>query len=131
MSFAEYLLQRGAVSPEDLLRCIDYRRWLVPFVGTLAVNRGFLSAVQVLGLVEDCERRGMHFGDIAVERDFLSREQVNELLQDQRRTIEPMTECLVKLNILTRVQVEDLSTSWRAGNGADTGAQTSRASDEQ
>jgi len=112
VSFADFLLQRGAVSPEDLLRCIDYRRWLVPFVGTLAVNHGFLSAVQVLGLLEDSERTGKHFGDLVVERGVVTREEVDELLREQREALEPLGKCLIRLGILTRVQVEDLEAAW-------------------
>ena len=85
----------------------------MPFVGTLAVNRGFLNAVQVLSLVEDGEQSGKHFGDLAVERGMLAREQVDELLREQREALEPLGKCLMKLGILTRVQVEDLESGWQ------------------
>ena len=108
MSFAEYLLERGAVSPEDLLRCVDYRRWLLPFVGTLAANRGYLRAAEVLGVVEECERRRCHFGEVAVEKGYLVPEQVEELLEEQSHSVTPLRDCLIRLGILTRVQAEDL-----------------------
>lgn len=108
MSFGEFLLDKKAVTPEDLLRCVDYRRWMVPFIGTLAVNNGFVDAVQVLKVVEICETERRHFGEVATELGFVTTDQVQTLLDEQASSLESLSACLVKLCILTQVQVEDL-----------------------
>ena len=112
-TFAEFLLERQAVSAEDLLRCIDYRRWLLPFIGTLAVNRGILNAVQVLEVLEQCENSQRQFGDVATELGLLTHEQLESLLEEQSQSKESLNRCLVRLGILSRVQLEDLEGEYR------------------
>lgn len=124
MTFAEYLLARGVVSPDDLLRCLDYRRWLLPFIGTVAVNHSFLTAAQVLKIVEQCETQRMQFGEAAIEQGLLDADQVQQLLELQEKAREPLSSCLVKLSILTRIQVEDLEREW-----SESGAMSTAPSD--
>jgi hypothetical protein len=107
-SFPEFLLTKGVVTPEDLLRCIDYRRWMLPFIGTLAVNRGFMDAAKVIIVVEECETKRRHFGEVALSKGYLTADQVEELLAEQAEAHQPLADCLSKLRILSRVQVEDL-----------------------
>jgi len=112
VTFAQFLLERKAISPEDLLRCLDYRRWLTPFLGTLAVNTSVMTTEQVLEVVERCELERRHFGEVAVRMGYLNQEQVESLLTQQEGKRQSLSECLMKLGLLTRAQIETYRTGY-------------------
>jgi hypothetical protein len=102
ISFERFLLQRVAVSPQQIRAALDAQRHSTPFVGTLAVDGGLMSVAQLLEVLDALATHNGHFGDVAIEMGFLTPEQRQNLLVQQRTIAPPLGEILVKQGALSQ-----------------------------
>jgi CheY-specific phosphatase CheX len=106
--FGAYLLNQGAVSPEQLTEAIRSLSEARLKLGTLAMHHGLMTASEVEEVCFLQTREDKKFGEIAVERGYLSVAQVEGLLETQTPDYLLLGQNLVDLNILDNATLEDL-----------------------
>lgn len=81
--FGNYLLNRGALTAEQLLSALEAMKKTRPRLGVLAINAGYMTAEQV----EEANRRQQQvdkrIGDVMIDMGFVTKEQVDELFNTQ------------------------------------------------
>ncbi len=83
--FGQWLLEKGAISREDLLAALDLQKRNNLSLGQLAVECDYLTPAQAQSINMEQQRKDRRFGEIATERGLLSDEQVDELLAAQKK----------------------------------------------
>lgn len=81
--FGQFLLERGVIDAQQLLRALELQRASNPMLGELAQAHGLLDAAQVRLINERQRREDRRFGDIAQELDLLTAAQVDVLVEEQ------------------------------------------------
>ena len=80
----QFLLERGAISAPQLLAAIEAQRASNPLLGELAVQRGLLDDAQARRINQRQRVEDRRFGDIALEMGLLDQAQLDVLLEAQR-----------------------------------------------
>lgn len=81
--FGQFLLERGVIDAQQLLRALELQRASNPLLGELAQAHGLLDAAQVRLVNERQRREDRRFGDIAQELGLLTAAQVDVLVDQQ------------------------------------------------
>lgn len=100
--FGQFLLEKGAISKEDLLRALEYQKENHQRFGSYALRMGYLTVEQLNELYRLQLQKLEKIGQLAVEKGFLTHQQVEEILKRQRNDHLLLGEILVKLKILDR-----------------------------
>jgi CheY-specific phosphatase CheX len=98
--FGQFLLERGAISRDQLLAAVQIQESTNILLGTRAIDAGHMTAAQVeeINLAQrSVDRR---FGELAVERGYLTEEQLKGLLTRQREERLMLGEALLKIGAL-------------------------------
>ncbi|TWT33182.1 response regulator [Blastopirellula retiformator] len=83
-AFENYLLKRGAISPQLLeLARAAFNRSVKP-IGQIALHHRYISVADLMQVLQRQTETQTRFGDTAVEFGFLTNEQVEELLNRQK-----------------------------------------------
>ncbi|MGD2079991.1 MAG: chemotaxis protein CheX [Nitrospirota bacterium] len=82
--FGQYLLERGAISPEQLIEAVDFQETANLLFGDYAVSKGYLTREQASRINTEQKTTDALFGEIALETGLLSRDQINEILTRQK-----------------------------------------------
>lgn len=104
--FGQFLIQKGLVTPVQLLHAVDYQATKNLKLGELAVVRGMLAeadATRINGLQQS---KDLQFGAAAVELKLLTAAQVDELLLAQRNSHVYLGDALVQCGALSAAVVE-------------------------
>lgn len=112
--FGNYLLTRGAVTKEQLLKALEAQTSSHVKLGALAVHEGFMTASEVEQVFIQQTHRDKRFGEIAIEDGYLTREQVDFLLKDQIPDFVLLGQILVDSGVLTPTQLQNLVTDYRS-----------------
>ncbi len=99
--FGEYLLKQEVITEEQLEEAMDCQRENHILMGTLAVNKGYLSSQQLNCILEEQQRVNHKFGGLAVEKGFLSQDQVQELFREQAENHIYLGEALTRLGYVS------------------------------
>jgi len=81
--FAQYILNKGLITPAQVQECLECRRAVQVKLGILAINQGFLTAAQVEEIHRLQHTVDKRFGEIALDEGYLSEEQLMILLDTQ------------------------------------------------
>ena len=81
----QFLLERGTLTPAQLLAALDAQRASNPLLGELAIHHGMLDASQARRINERQRAEDRRFGDIALEMGWLSEGQLDVLLAAQKK----------------------------------------------
>lgn len=102
MNFGIFLLQKGLVTPANLVDALDCeQRSRVP-MGQLAVQLGMLTEKQVEGIIAIQADFQLCFGRVAMDLGYLSEEQLGRLLQVQGERSKPYEEYLVRNGAISK-----------------------------
>lgn len=112
--FGQFLVERGAVSPDALQDALAYQAAVNIPLGALALSKGLLSERQVLLVHTEQRRTDRRFGELAVQMGFLKRTQLDELLREQAEARILIGEALVQKGHLTREALDDAFQAYRA-----------------
>lgn len=82
--FGQFLIERGVITAEQLLQAIKIQEQKNLRFGDYARAKGYLKDEDVLRLQEEQRRTDMRIGELAVSLGMLTKEQVNELLTMQK-----------------------------------------------
>lgn len=106
--FGQFLVERGAVSPEKLLEAIDLQDRANLKFGEVAMSLGLLGAAEV-DRVHDAQRsEDLRFGDMAVKLGLLAPEQMQQIITWQKNNHLYIGEALVKVGALAADRVTAL-----------------------
>ena len=100
--FGQWLLQKGCVTSEQLLKAIDDQKKTNLSLGEIAVKEGLLTVDQALQINVIQQRTDAYFGEIAQEQEMLSQQQVEHLLQKQKAFRKYLGEILVDNGAITQ-----------------------------
>ena len=78
--FGQFLLEKGAITTEQLKDALEYQRQLTVKIGELAVNKGLISKKEAEFINLEQRRTDKLFGELAVELGFLTPEQLEKLI---------------------------------------------------
>lgn len=96
----QHLLERGLISPAQLLAALDAQRAANPTLGALAMARGWLDEAQAARINARQKSRDARFGDLAVDMGLLSGAQVDALVTEQASRRKFFGEILVEQGVI-------------------------------
>ena len=111
--FGNFLLNKGVVTPEQLIEVLKIQSTTHKKIGTLAIHAGYMSAHEVEDVCRLQMRCSKRFGELAVELSYLTQEQVDELLEMQLPNYMLLGQILIEKDILSRIQFEDILTEYK------------------
>ncbi len=106
--FGQYLLKKGIIDKETLLRAIEYQTIYSKKVGTLAKEKGYLTNSEIKEIYNYQKSIDIPFNDIAIGLGYLTDTQLNEILELQRATRIYLGQALIELGILSEAMIEKL-----------------------
>lgn len=117
--FGSYLLRNNVVTREQLLDAMSKCKTTRIKLGTIAINRGLMTAAEV----DECcflqTREDKRFGEIAMERGYLTWKQVEELLGTQEPDYILLGQTLVDSGALTNSDLERALNDYQTVNEID------------
>lgn len=122
--FGSYLLNRNAVSPENLTAAISMLADTHIKLGTLAMQMGYMTANEVDEVTFMQTREDKRFGEIALEKNYLFEDQLKELLKAQIPDYLLLGQTLVDMGCLTNADLEGLMVGYEQDSKIDDIANT-------
>lgn len=104
--FGQFLLERGAVTREQLLEAVAYQEAKNLKLGDYAVSKGYLTAEQLTRINDEQQRTDMRIGELAVLMGMITRPKLDELLMMQKNDHVMIGEAFVRKGLLTPDVVE-------------------------
>lgn len=101
----QFLLEKGAITKEDLLKALEYQKENHQRFGSYALRMGYITVEQLNELYRLQLQKPEKIGQLAIEKGYLTHQQVEEILKRQRNDHLLLGEILVKLKILDREQL--------------------------
>lgn len=114
--FGSYLLNKDAVSPEQLTTAIARLSDTHIKLGTLAMHKGYMTASEVDEVCFLQTREDKRFGEIALERNYLFEDQLEDLLKSQNPDYLLLGQTLVDLGALSNTELESLMVGYQDEN---------------
>lgn len=116
-TFGDWLVQRGVVSAAQMLKALDLQyKHRLP-VGQLALREGVMNVDQVFETLEWGSVNGERFGETAISRGFLTAEGLGKLLDLQVRELPSICEALLEMEAATSQVLEQEQNEYRAAGG--------------
>ncbi len=112
--FGNFLLNKGVITPEQLIEALKVQAYAHKKFGTLAIHSGYMSASEVEDVYITQTHFDKHFGELATELGYLSEDQVDELLDTQLPDYMLLGQILVEQKIITRVEFENLIAEYQS-----------------
>jgi CheY-specific phosphatase CheX len=110
----QYLLEKGVISAESLLKAVQLQETTNLKLGALAVVSGALTAQQAEQINATQRRTDQPFGELAVMMGYLSYPKLQELLAKQKSAHVLIGEALVRVGGLTRDALERELAAYKA-----------------
>ncbi|HET6397808.1 MAG TPA: chemotaxis protein CheX [Pseudoxanthomonas sp.] len=114
----QFLLERGVITPQQLLAAIEAQRASNPLLGELAVRQGLLTEAQARRINERQRVEDRRFGDIALEMGLLEPAQVDALLAAQKAGRKLFGQVLVEQGVVDPQRLEAELAAHRADQDA-------------
>ena len=114
MFFGQYLVEKGIVSRESLLKAIALQESVNLSVGAMAVAIGLLTEEEVERVNQLQRSEDLRFGDLAVRLGMLTAEQLQQLLTRQKRDHLYIGEALVRVGGLDEAELMRYLADFRA-----------------
>ncbi len=112
--FGNFLLNKGVITPEQLIDALKVQAYAHKKFGTLAIHSGYMSASEVEDVYITQTHFDKHFGELATELGYLSADQVDELLDTQLPDYMLLGQILVEQKIITRIEFENLIAEYQS-----------------
>ena len=100
--FGQYLLQKGVLAKEQLLRCLEIQTEVNRKIGQLAVEEGILLPEHVESVLKVQKRINKYFGQLAIQMGLLKAENLQGLLSHQREHYVEVEEIILRENMLPK-----------------------------
>jgi CheY-specific phosphatase CheX len=102
----QFLLERGSVSAEGLLRAVAHQEARNPKLGELAVHEGILSPADAERINQEQRRTDAKFGEIATRLGLLTDRQIESLAKKQQQGRVMIGEALVAVEAMSKELLE-------------------------
>ena len=102
----QFLLERGVITAPQLLAAIDAQRASNPLLGELAVRQGLLDEAQARRINQRQRVEDRRFGDIALEMGVLDQAQLDALLDTQKAGRKLIGQVLVDQGVIDAGRLE-------------------------
>lgn len=102
----QFLLERGVITAPQLLAAIQAQRASNPLLGELAVSRGLLDEAQVRHIHQRQRVEDRRFGDIALDLGLLDPAQLDALLAAQKAGRKLLGQVLVERGVIDAARLE-------------------------
>ncbi len=112
--FGNFLLNKGVITPEQLIEALKVQSSTHKKFGTLAIHSGYMSASEVADVYITQTHYDKRFGELAVELGYLTPEQVDKLLTIQLPNYMLLGQILVDKKIVTHIELENLITEYKS-----------------
>ncbi len=96
----QFLLERGVITAPQLLAAIEAQRASNPLLGELAVRQGLLDEAQARRINERQRVEDRRFGDIALDMGVLDQAQLDALLEAQKTQRKMLGQVLLEQGVL-------------------------------
>lgn len=106
--FGNFILNKGAITPEQLIDAISYQKATHIKLGTLAIHAGYMTASEVESIHIMQTHVNKLFGQLAIEQGYLTCEQVEELLTSQKPDYLLFGQILIDRKYITHAEFEKL-----------------------
>jgi len=110
----QFLLERGLITPAQLLAATEAQRASNPLLGELAVRQGLLTEAQARRINERQRAEDRRFGDIALELGLLDTPETEALLDAQKAGRKLFGQVLVEQGVLDAETLEKALVEHRA-----------------
>ena len=114
--FGNFLLNKKAVSPDQLASAISSLADTHIRLGTLAMHRGYMTAAEVDEVCFLQTREDKRFGEIAIERNYLFEDQLEALLKSQNPDYLLLGQNLVDTGAISNSDLEELMIEYQDEN---------------
>ena len=111
----QFLLERGVITAPQLLAAIEAQRASNPLLGELAVARGMLDEAQARRINQRQRVEDRRFGDLALEMRLLDQAQLDTLLEAQKSGRKLIGQVLVEQGVVDAARLEEELALHRAG----------------
>ncbi len=106
--FAQYLLKKGIVTPQQLDDALEVQGQQNKSLGALAVSAGLLSEEQVELLNKEQREVDLYLGEMAVEKGWMTANDVELLMIEQWASHSSLGDILVEQEHLNSTQLDSL-----------------------
>jgi CheY-specific phosphatase CheX len=103
--FGQFLLERGAITREQLLQATELQSARNRPLGAIAVEKGYLSPEQAQRINSEQQSTDRRFGELALELKFMTEPQVHEVLKLQSESRIRIGEAMVAIGCITEEEV--------------------------
>lgn len=100
--FGQYLLQKGIISKEQLLRILEIQGEVNRKIGQLAIEEGLLLPEHIDNILKVQKRINKYFGQLAIQMGILSEEKLAHLLRRQRERYIEIEDIIIRENMLPK-----------------------------
>lgn len=104
--FGQFLIERGALTPEQLIEAVSYQENRNHKFGMYAESKGYLKAEDVERLNEEQKRTDLMIGELAAKLGLLTSIQVEEILTVQRNDHVQIGQILVMKGFMDEENLE-------------------------
>ena len=80
----QFLLEKGLLTPQQLLRAIELQKEANPPLGQLAIREGFIDQATAVKINNEQQRTDQRFGDLAISMGFITEQQIELLFAAQK-----------------------------------------------
>ena len=117
--FGNYLLSRGIVTKEQLIRAMQEKSSAHIKIGTLAIHAGYMTANEVDRVIILQTHQDKRFGELAVSQGYLTEQQVIERLRAQTPDFLLLGQFLVDDGIFTIEEFQDIIIDYQSESEID------------
>lgn len=114
--FGNFLLNKGVISPKELLDAMEKQSQIHIKLGTLAMHEGLLTASEVNNIIIMQTHQDKKFGEIAIEEGYLTEEQVHDLLEKQQPDYLLLGQILIEDGLISNADFENLISDYQSLN---------------
>jgi len=122
--FGQYLLDRGAISVELLLKAVDLQESVNLRFGETALALKLITESDLKRILKAQRAEDLMFGDMALQLGILKKEQVEQILMEQQRSRLRIGEALVRVGALTTGELHRLLEEFSMDQGLDSISRT-------
>ncbi|MFC1529336.1 hypothetical protein ACFL41_02340 [Gemmatimonadota bacterium] len=110
--FGAYLLERKAITREQLDEAVLLQRENNVLLGTIALQRGYIDESQLIDLLEEQHNLDRKLGELASEKGYLTGDQLQELIQIQSGNHLYLGESLLRLGFISQESMVQHLEEW-------------------
>jgi hypothetical protein len=111
--FGNYLLKKKILKPEELRHVLEEQKLVKVKLGVLAVDSGYMNALQVERVHKLQAVRDKRFGELAIEEGYLTEGQLKELLNTQKKSNVLLGQVLIEKGLFSFEEYEEILRGYR------------------